>query len=125
MDEVERSADGSHVLELWRIRAGFYPEGDTDLLERFTIDALKAGELADEGHKIVARFDVPGAASGIPCPILLIGATDDPYAYPALARWREALPQAEVAVIQGGMVPLPDKLPEEFASAVERFLDGL
>ena len=27
VDEVERSADGSHVLELWRIRAGFYPRG--------------------------------------------------------------------------------------------------
>ena len=125
VDEVERSADGSHVLELWRIRAGFYPEGNTDLLERFTIDALKAGELASEGHKIVARFGVPEAASRIRCPILLVGATDDPYAYPALARWREALPDAEVAVIQGGMVPLPDQLPEEFAAAVERFLDGL
>jgi len=125
VDEVERSPDGSHVLELWRIRAGFYPEGNTDLLERFTIDALKAGELASEGHKIVARFDVPEAASRIRCPVLLIGATDDPYAYPSLPRWREALPQAEVAVIEGGMVPLPDQLPAEFATAVERFFDGL
>src|SRR5262249_43432549 len=107
------------------IRAAFYPEGNTDLLERFTIDALKAGDLASEGHKIVARFDVPEAASRIRCATLLIGATDDPYAYPSLARWREALPDAEAAVIERGMVPLPDQLPREFAVVVERFLDGL
>jgi len=125
VDEVEPSADGSHVLELWRIRAGFYPEGNLDLLRRFVIDALKAGRLASDGHKIVARYDVPGAASRIRCPILLIGATADPYAYPALPRWRATLPDASVAVIEGGMVPLPDQLPGEFAAAVERFLDEL
>ena len=125
VDEVERAADGSHVLELWRVRAGFYPEGNIDLLERFTIDALKAGGLAGEGHKIVARFDVPATVKQIGCPVLLVGATGDPYAYPSLARWREALPSAKVAVIEGGMVPLPDQLPAEFAAAVERFLDGL
>src|SRR3954447_20876323 len=86
VDEVEPSPDGSHVLELWRIRAGFYPEGSTDLLERFLVDALKAGQLAGEGHKIVARYDVPAAARCASCPILIVGATGDPYAYPALSR---------------------------------------
>jgi pimeloyl-ACP methyl ester carboxylesterase len=124
VDEVERSADGSHVLELWQIRAAFYPD-DIRILERFTIDALKAGDLAGAGHKIVASFDVPGAVTQIRCPILLIGATDDPYAYPALARMRAALPHASVEVIEGGMVPLPDQMPEEFAGAVDRFLDSL
>lgn len=124
VDEVERSEDGSHVLELWQIRAAFYPH-DIRILERFTIDALKAGDLAGAGHKIVATFDVPGAATRIQCPILLIGATDDPYAYPALARMRAALPHASVEVIEGGMVPLPDQMPEEFAGAVDRFLDRL
>jgi hypothetical protein len=28
-------------------------------------------------------------------------------------------------VIEGGMVPLPDQLPEQFAAAVEAFLDQL
>ncbi len=124
-DDVERAADGSHVLGLWQIREPFYPECDIGLLERFLIDALKAGPLAAEGHRIVAAFDVPAAAAQIRCPILLVGATDDPYAYPALARMRAALPQATVEVIEGGMVPLPDGRPGEFAAAVERFLDGL
>jgi pimeloyl-ACP methyl ester carboxylesterase len=125
VDDVEPQADGSHLLELWRIRAAFYPAGNIDLLERFLVDALRAGPLAAAGHQIVASFDVPAAAASIRCPVLLIGATDDPYAYPALARMRAALPDARTVEIDGGMVPLPDQLPEQFATAVEQFLDGV
>lgn len=124
-DDAERSADGSHLLELWRIRAAFYPEGDVDLLERFMVDALKAGPLAAEGHRIVAAYEIQDAVARIRCPVLLLGATADPYAYPTLERLRAALPDAQVDEIEGGMVPLPDQLPDEFAAAVERFLDGL
>ena len=101
------------------------PDGDIDLLERFTVDALKAGSRAAEGHRVVARYDVPAAVPRIRCPVLLIGATADPYGYPAFARLRAALPDAHVEEIEGGMVPLPDQLPEQFAAAVERFLDRL
>lgn len=125
VDDVERRPDGSHLLELWRIRAAFYPPGNIDLLERFVVDALKAGPRAAEGHRVVARYDIQGAVGRIACPVLLLGATADPYAYPALAGLRAALPHAEVTEIEGGMVPLPDQLPEEFAAAVERFLERL
>lgn len=123
VDDVERRADGSHVLELWRIRAAFYPEGDVDLLERFLVDALEAGPLAAEGHRVVGRYDVPAAIARVTGPVLLITGTADPYAFPALPRLQAALPHAETAVLEGGMVPLPDQLPEEFAAAVERFLE--
>lgn len=125
VDEVEPRADGSHLLELWRTRAAFYPEGDVDLLRRYLVDVLRAGRRAAEGHRVVARYDVVGAVARIACPVLLIGATADPFAYPALARLRAALPQAEVIEIEGGMVPLPDQLPEAFAAAVEGFLETL
>ena len=124
VDEVGRSADGDHVLELWRRRAPFYP-ADTDLLERFLVDCLRAGDLAAEGHRVVARYPSEERLPLLACPVLLIAATADPYAYPSLARLQAAIPHAAVAVIEGGMVPLPDQLPEQFASAVERFLDGL
>ena len=65
------------------------------------------------------------AVPQIRCPVLLIGATADTYGYPALARLRAVLPDARVEEIEGGMVPLPDQLPEQFAAAVERFLDHL
>ena len=125
VDEVEPSADGSHLLELWRTRAAFYPSGDTDLLQRYIVDALKAGPRAAEGHRVVARYDIVSAVGLIACPVLLIGATADPFAYPALARLRAELPEAETTEIEGGMVPLPDQLPEAFAAAVERFLATL
>ena len=125
VDNVRPHEDGSHVLELWRTRAPFYPEGRADLLEAFLVDALKAGPRAPEGHQVVARYDMRAAVARLRCPVLLVGATDDPYAYPALEPMRAALPDAQVEVIEGGMVPLPDQLPEQFATAVERFLDSI
>jgi pimeloyl-ACP methyl ester carboxylesterase len=125
VDNVRPQKDGSHVLELWRTRAPFYPEGRADLLDAFLIDALKAGPRAPEGHQVVARYDMHAAVATLRCPVLLVGATDDPYAYPALASMRAALPDAQVEVIEGGMVPLPDQLPEQFAATVERFLDSI
>ncbi|MBV9002646.1 MAG: alpha/beta fold hydrolase [Solirubrobacterales bacterium] len=125
VDDVDRRPDGSHLLELWRTRAAFYPRDDVDLLERYMIDVLKAGPRAVEGHHAVARYDLEAALSQVRCPVLLIGATQDPAAYPALARLRVALPHAQVEEIEGGMVPLPDQLPVPFAAAVTRFLDGL
>jgi pimeloyl-ACP methyl ester carboxylesterase len=125
VDDVDRCADGSHLLELWQKRAAFYPPDDVDLLESYMVDALKAGPRAAEGHHAVARYDLQSALPQIRCPVLLIGATQDPAAYPALARLRVALPQAQVREIEGGMVPLPDQLPAPFAEAVTRFLDGM
>lgn len=125
VDDADRRPDGSHLLELWGTRAPFYPPEDVHLLEAYLIDALKAGPRAAEGHRVVARYDMEVAVRHIRCPVLLIGATDDPHAYPALARLRVALPQAQVQEIAGGMVPLPDQLPAQFAAAVKRFLDSL
>src|SRR6185437_11978133 len=58
VDNVTPRSDGSHVTDLWRTRAGFYPEGRVDLLEAFLIDVLKAGPRAAEGHQVVARYDM-------------------------------------------------------------------
>ena len=125
VDDVPRSEDGSHVLELWRLRASFYPPRRPDLLERFLVDALRAGELAGEGHRVVARYDVESRLRDVDCPILLVAATDDPHSFPSLPRLRSLLPHAQVVSIEGGTVPLPDGHPEQFATAVERFLDAL
>jgi len=56
IDNVPRQTDGSHLGELWRIRQAFYPEGNIDLLERFVVDAVKAGPRAAEGHAVVGRY---------------------------------------------------------------------
>lgn len=125
VDEVERRPDGSHLAELWRLRQPLYPPGDTNLLERFVVDALKAGERAGEGHRVVARYDMERALPSIECPVLLLDASADPHASPFVPRLHAALPTSKVVRIDGGMVPLPDQLPMEFAQAVECFVAGL
>ena len=57
-------------------------------------------------------------------PVLLLHASDDPFAAPHLAEWRRLLPEAKLATIAGG-VPLPDQCPREFAAAVLAFVDAL
>ena len=43
----------------------------------------------------------------------------------ARERLRTELPTSSVSRIDGGMVPLPDQLPDEFAKAVVEFLEGV
>lgn len=125
VDEVERRPDGSHLGELWRLRQPFYPPADVDLLERFVVDALRAGERAAEGHRVVARYEMERALPLVRCPVLLLDAAADPHASPFVPRLHAALPTSTVVRLDGGMVPLPDQLPAEFAHAVERFLTSL
>ena len=122
VDEVDRQADGTHLLELWSLRHPFYPSDGVDLLERFLIDALKAGDRAAEGHRVVARYEMEHRLQLVRCPVLLVDAVDDPHASPFVERLRAELPTSSVTRIGGGMVPLPDQLPDEFARAVVDFL---
>jgi pimeloyl-ACP methyl ester carboxylesterase len=125
VDGVSHRADGGHLLELWRGRQHFYPEGDVDLLERFVADALRAGPRAAQGHLTVNRYHMEERIGRLACPTLLIGATADPHAYPAVPRLAQALPHARRVDIEGGMVPLPDQLPQAFAAAVDGFIAEL
>lgn len=124
VDNVMRKPDGSHLTDLWRIRQPWYPEGDIDLLERFIIDALKAGPRAVEGHAVVARYVMETRLPLIRCPVLIIAPTADPHAYPSAWPLAERIAGARYAEIEGGMVPLPDQMPERFAELVTQFLDG-
>jgi pimeloyl-ACP methyl ester carboxylesterase len=119
----ESGVDAAEDAEgLRRSRAGFYPAERPDLLDRYVSDALKAGPLAQMGHRAVGSYEMDRALAGLEMPTLLIGATEDPFAHPQLAALQGALPHAEVTEIVGGMVPLPDGWPEAFAEAVVDFL---
>jgi pimeloyl-ACP methyl ester carboxylesterase len=122
IDEVARSADGSHLPALWQMRQPFYPEGDIDLLERFIIDALKAGPRAAEGHRVVSRYVMETRLPLVRCPTLVISPTADPHAHPVAERVASAIAGASLVEIEGGMVPLPDQMPEAFAATVLTFL---
>jgi pimeloyl-ACP methyl ester carboxylesterase len=115
---------GEDAEELRRSRAGFYPVDRPELLDRYVADALRAGPLARAGHHVVGSYAMDDKVSGFRMPVLLIAADGDPYAYPQLKRLARAIPHARRVVIEGGMVPLPDGWPEEFAAAVAGFLAG-
>jgi pimeloyl-ACP methyl ester carboxylesterase len=80
--------------------------------------------LARLGHHVVGSYLMDGKLDELNMPVLLIGADEDPFAFPQLERMRHQLAHAKVAVIRGGMVPLPDGWPDEFATHVTGFLSS-
>lgn len=122
IDDVEQRADGSHLTELWQRRQPFYPADGIALLERFMSDALKAGELAAGGHRVVNGYEMERRIGLVSCPTLVMAATDDPHAYGSAAKVAQAIAGSTLVEIQGGGVPLPDQLPQQFADTVGGFL---
>ena len=120
VDDVEYKLDGSHLTELWGMRAPFYPK-DADLLNRFIVDALKAGDRAGGGHLTVARYAMEGKVPLIKAPTLIISPTEDPFAAPETAKLAPHLAGARVVELPGGMIPAPDQLPAEWAALVADF----
>lgn len=124
IDQYELKNDGSHLLELWRGRQPFYPPNRPDLLTRFIIDALKAGEKAVEGHLAVSNYRMEDKAPLIKCPTLVICGTEDPFSYPHMERVANAIKNSKMIPIVGGTVAMVDQMPEQFAKVVLDFLDG-
>lgn len=89
------------------------------------LDALKVGGRLEEGHRAVASYRMEDRIAKIVQPALIVRATDDPFAAPHAAQLQAHLPHALTVDIAGGMVPLPDQLPDAFAAAVTDFLDAL
>lgn len=122
IDNALHQSDGSHLVELWRQRQPWYPTGDIDLLNRFVIDALKAGARAADGHAVVARYVMETRLPLIRCPTLVLAPTADPHAYPNAERLAGAITGSRYVEVDGGMVPLPDQMPGRFAELVTDFL---
>lgn len=122
IDNVEHSPDGSHLMALWRGRQPWYPQDDVDLLERFVVDAIRAGPRAAHGHTVVARYEMEKRLPMIRCPVLIVAPTDDPHAYPNRNAIASRIAGSRIVEIEGGLVPLPDQMPERFAQVVDTFL---
>jgi len=122
IDEVAPSEDGMHLAALWQKRQGFYPAGRPELLEAFVLDALKVARV-EEGHRAVASYRMEERIGLVGQPVLIVRATEDPFAAPHAAELQHHLPQARIVDIEGGMVPLPDQMPDAFARTVLDFLE--
>jgi pimeloyl-ACP methyl ester carboxylesterase len=125
IDDVTPRADGGHIADLWAMRQPFYPVDRPDLLERFVVDALKAGPLSAEGHRMVDRYEMEKRLPLVRCPTLVIAPTADPHAHPHAPTVAKAIGGSVLIEIDNGMVPLPDQMPQEFAEAVHRFVASL
>ncbi|TCO61128.1 alpha/beta fold hydrolase [Actinocrispum wychmicini] len=125
IDLVETQPDGRHLAELWERRRSFYPEGRPDLLTRFVRDALRlqADEL-EAGHEAVGRYRMEQRLPLVTCPVLCLGASADPYAFPELEPLARHLAHATITVVEGGMVPLMEERASDVAAAVLDFLAG-
>jgi pimeloyl-ACP methyl ester carboxylesterase len=122
IDGATPRADGGHLAKLWSMRQPFYPADRIDLLERFIVDALKAGAQSTEGHRVVDRYEMEKRLPLVRCPTLVIAPTADPYAFPHAPKVAAAIAGSLLIEIENGMVPLPDQMPGEFAAAVHGFL---
>jgi pimeloyl-ACP methyl ester carboxylesterase len=119
---VELQDDGRHLTELWVRRSGFYPPARPDLLDRFVRDALLLEDQAEDGHYAITNYEMEGRTT-FRGPTLCIGATDDPISFDEVPRLHAQLPKSELAVIEGGMVPLMEHMPDVVADLVTAFLD--
>jgi pimeloyl-ACP methyl ester carboxylesterase len=122
IDAVEPSEDGAHLAQMWRNRQAFYPPGRPDLLQAFVLDGLKAAGDVEGGHRAVASYRMEERIGQVKQPVLILRALQDPFAAPHAQELAAHLPQASIVEIEGGMVPLPDQMPEAFADAVGRFV---
>lgn len=122
IDAVTVEADGSHLAQLWRGRAPYYPPGRPDLLARFVRDALAAGEGAVEGHLACREYPIEIRSLFVKCPVLCIGASADPFAFGNLRPVADRFVDERTAVIDGGTIPLMEQRPEEVAKLIGDFV---
>jgi pimeloyl-ACP methyl ester carboxylesterase len=123
LDAVDLDPDGRHLIDLWEGRRAMYPDDRPDLLTRFVVDALRAGERAADGHAAVGRYRMEDRTPLVRARTLLIGATADRGTFSHLEVMAEQLRAEEVAVIDGGTVPLMETRAADVAAVVLGFLE--
>ncbi|MFD8817637.1 alpha/beta fold hydrolase [Streptomyces sp. NPDC059627] len=120
VDHVDPVPDGSHLLDLWNRRRGFYEVGQEAALTRFMIDALAVLDSVEDGHVAVRAYEMDRRLPRITARTLAVCAPGDHYSLPALEKFAAAL-GCETRVLSGGHVPVPEQLPGEFAEVVREW----
>ena len=116
IDSIDRTANGSHLQSLWDMRSDYYPQGH-EYLDRFIADAMQATDPV-EGHIAVGQYEMESKVRQIKCPVLVVNHAKDPFASRHTESLMQALPQAELKVIDNGRVPL-EATASEFAAVLE------
>jgi pimeloyl-ACP methyl ester carboxylesterase len=101
----------------------FYPKGRRDLLERFVMDALRAGqEKMAEGHLACSAYPMEVRIGLVRCPTLVVCAAGDPFAFPKMETVARHVAGSRTVTIPGGTVAVVDEMPEAFVAAIRDFL---
>lgn len=125
VDHVERAVDGSHLVELWRLRQPYYPVDRPDLLDRFIRDALVPGSDPAEGHRACDRYLMDERIGLVTCPTLVLAPTDDPFAAPAVPTIMANLSNVsrlEERTLEGATIPAMEQCADQVAAHVRWFL---
>lgn len=125
IDHVAPAEDGSHLVQLWRNRAAFYPPDRPDLLDRFVRDALSVLDRVEEGHQAVNRYRMEDRIGAVRAPTLALCGELDEFSLPSLPTVVAAIPGARSAVLPATGVAAVDHRPKQFADAVRGFLREL
>ena len=102
----------------------FYPPDQPELLTRFVLDALKVWGRVEDGHRAVNTYKMEDKAHLVEAETLVVAGDEDPFSFPRMGPLSENIKNSRTMAIEGGMVPMVDQLPEEFARVVLDFLDA-
>lgn len=126
VDDAERQEDGSHLQRLWSLRQPYYPTDRPDLLDRFIRDALVPGLDPAEGHRACDRYVMDERIGLVRCPVLVMAASADPFAAPAVPHILDGLTAAERverATLEDAMIPAMEQAADQVAAHIRHFLE--
>ena len=110
IDTIKAKKDGTHLTNLWRQRAPYYPD-KIEYMERFLSDALKCSDPS-HGHHAVGQYEMEKTISKILCPTLIIEHGNDPFSVKHTMALKKNLPKANIAYIPNGHVALEVTAPQ-------------
>ena len=115
--------DGSHLMTAWERAQSLDPSPALDVVQRETVDTLRAGVRWHEAYLAVFSYDMPARLPQVRCPVMMLSGKDDvllPHQEEACA----AHPGARGVVLDGGTYVMDDR-PELVAAEICLFLAAL
>lgn len=113
-------ADGRHVMAAWERAQALDPDPDLAVVQRETVDTLRAGTRWHEAYLAVFSYDMPARFSALRCPVMMLSGRHDVL----LSHQEEACaahPDAYGVTLEGGTYVIDDH-PELVAAEVRTFL---
>lgn len=119
----EYKADGSHLVDAFRLRFDMYgPGADPKLTTRVVVERFQGFGPFWYGHNAAYRYDHAAALQRLRHRAMIMANSTD-VIYALAQRARQLRPDFEYAELEGGGVDIFDQQPDAWADAVARFLN--